>query len=131
MTLQVFSWERRSCTLEQSSETDIDQQTEVTDTTRDTEDVFREMIAKHDFAWQLSGSLDASYNNGVASIQVGVDGSVSDTTSIQQTARNSTQHVRESTVKASSSVRSRRVTRIMQTVESGREERVTRLIRKP
>lgn len=131
VTLQVFSWERRLRSLEQSSETELEQATETTQTTRDTEDVFREMIAKHDFAWQLSGSLDASYSNGVASIQVGVDGEVSDTTSIEQTARNSSQHVQESSIKASARVRSKRVTRITQTVESGREERVTRLIRNP
>lgn len=131
VTLQVFSWERRTRSLDQSSETEVDQSTEITNTTRDTEDVFREMIAKRDFAWQLSGSLDASYNNGVASIQVGIDGSVSNTTNIQETARNSSQHIRESTIKASARVRSRRVTRITQTVETGREERVTRLIRNP
>ncbi|MCA9333794.1 hypothetical protein KC963_01990 [Candidatus Saccharibacteria bacterium] len=131
VTLQVFSWERRSRSLEQSSETEIDQQTELEQTTRDTEDVFREMIAKRDFAWQLSGSLDASYSNGVASIQVNANGSVSDTTSIVATARNSSQHVSESTVKATSRVRSRRITRITQTIESGREERITRLIHNP
>jgi hypothetical protein len=131
VTLQVFSWERRTRSLDQSSETEVDQATEVSNSTRDTEDVFKEMISKRDFAWQLSGSLDASYSNGVASISVGVDGSVSDTTSIQQTARNSSQHVKESTIKASARVRSRRVTRITQTVETGREERVTRVIRNP
>jgi hypothetical protein len=131
VTMQVFSWERRSRSLEQSSETEVDQQTEMTQTTRDTEDVFREMLSKRDFAWQLSASLDASYTNGVASIRVGGDGSVSDTTSIQQTARNSSQHMQESTVKATSRVRSRRVTRITQTIESGREQRVTRVIHNP
>jgi hypothetical protein len=131
VTLQVFSWERRTRSLDQSSETEVDQSTETTNTTRDTEDVFREMVSKQEFAWQLAGSLDASYNNGVASIQVGVDGSVSDTTSIEQTARTSSQRVRESTTKASARVRSRRVTRITQTVETGREERVTRVIRNP
>ena len=52
VTMQVSSWERRSRSLEQSSETDVDQQTDVTQSTRDTEDVFKEMIAKRDFAWQ-------------------------------------------------------------------------------
>jgi hypothetical protein len=131
VTLQVFSWERRFRSLEQSSETEVEQSTETTQTSRDTEDVFRQMLAKHDFAWQLSGSLDASYNNGVASIQVGVNGQVSDTQSIEQTARTSSQRVRESTIKASGRVRSRRVTRITQTIESGREDRVTRVIRNP
>jgi hypothetical protein len=131
VTLQVFSWERRIRSLEQSSETEVEQDTETTQTSRDTDDVFREMVAKHDFAWQLSGSLDASYSNGVASIQVGVDGQVSDTQSIEQTARTSSQRVRESTIKATGRVRSKRITRITQTVESGHEERVTRVIRNP
>lgn len=131
MTMQVSSWERRSRTLEQSSETEVSQQTDTSDTTRDTEDVFREMLSKRDFAWQLNGSLDASYSPGVASIRVSSDGGVSDTTSIQQTARNSSQSLRESTVKASSRVSSRRVTRVTQSVESGKEERVTRNIRNP
>jgi hypothetical protein len=131
ITMQVFNWERRSRTLEQSAETDISQQTDITQTTRDTEDVFREMLAKRDFAWQLNGSLDASYSPGVASIKVHADGGVSETNSIQQTARNSKQSIRESTIKASSRVNSRRVTRVTQSVESGREERVTRVIRNP
>lgn len=131
VTMQVNSWERRSRSLEQSSETEVDQQTDITQSTRDTEDVFKEMLAKRDFAWQLSGSIDASYSPGVASIKVHAGGAVSDTSSIQQTARNSSQSVREATVKASSRVRSKRVTRITQTVDSGKEERVTRVISNP
>ncbi len=131
VTMQVNSWERRSRTLDQSSETDIEQQTAVEQSSRDTDDVFREMVAKHDFAWQLNGSVDASYSPGVASIKVHADGGVSDTSSIQQTARSSSQDVRESTIKASSRVRTRRVTHITQTIELGREERVTRVIRNP
>lgn len=131
VTMQVSSWERRTRTLEQSSETDIDQQTDVNQSTRDTEDVFKEMLAKRDFAWQLSGSIDASYSPGVASIKVHAGGGVSQTDSIQQTARSSSQSVRESTIKASSRVRSKRVTRVTQSVETGKEERVTRVIRNP
>ena len=131
VTMQVFSWERRSRTLEQSSETDVDQQTDVNQTTRDTEDVFKEMISKHDFAWQISGSIDASYSPGVASIRVSAAGGVSETNNIVQTARRSSQSVKEMTVKASSRVRSRRVTRVTQSVETGREERVTRSLRNP
>ena len=131
ITMQVFSWERRTRTLDQSSETEVEQQTDFNQTTRDTEDVFKEMIAKRDFAWQLSGSIDASYSPGVASIRVQAGGSVSDTNSVQQTARSSSQALRENTVKASSRVRSKRVTLVTQTVETGREERVTRVIRNP
>ncbi|WP_301101639.1 hypothetical protein [Propionivibrio sp.] len=131
LTLQVFSWERRSRTLEQSSETDTEQSTEFSQSTRDTEDVFREMVSKRDFAWQVSGSIDASYGLGTATINVQARGGVSDTQSIQQTVKNSSQSVKESTLKASSRVRTKRVTRITQTVEQGREERTTRIIRNP
>lgn len=131
LTLQVFSWERRARSLEQSSETDTEQSTDINQSSRDTEDVFKEMVSKRDFAWQVSGSIDASYSNGVASVNVQVGGGVSDTTSIQQTVRNSSQSVKEATIKASSRVRTKRVTRITQTVEQGREERTTRVIRNP
>lgn len=131
VTMQVYSWERRSRSLEQSSETESESQTDISQSTRDSDDVFREMLAKNEFAWQLSGSVDATYRPGVATIEVQAGGQVSNTNSITQTAKNSSQSLRESTVKASSRVRSRRVTRVTQSVESGREERVTRVIRNP
>lgn len=131
VTMQIYNWERRSRTLDQSSEVDISQETDISQSTRDTEDVFREMLAKHDFSYQLGASLDASYSMGAATISVGATGNVENTDSIQQTARNSQQSIRESTIKATSRVSSRRVTRVTQSIENGREERVTRTVRNP
>lgn len=131
LTMEIRSWERESATLEQSSETESETQTEVAQTTRDTEDVFKEMLSKRDFTLQASASVDASFEWSVATINTAGDFSVNDTTNLEQTCRNSRQNLRESTIKASSRVRSKRVTKIVQTRESGREERVTREIRNP
>ena len=52
-TITVSSWERRSKALEQSSETEIEQAVDHTQTTRDTEDVAREVTSRHDFQLSL------------------------------------------------------------------------------
>ena len=57
-TITIASWERRTKALEQSSETEVDQQVDFTQTTRDTEDVFRELTSQNDFQSQVYGNLD-------------------------------------------------------------------------
>ncbi|MEV6641084.1 hypothetical protein [Amycolatopsis sp. NPDC051371] len=131
MTIAVSSWERRTKSLAQSSETDVEQNFDFTSTTRDTEDVFREVTQSNEFNAQAHGSLDASYSNGVASVHLEAGGQVSNTTSLATTARNSTQHVRESTTRAATRVRSRRITTIAESVERTTTNQVVRTIRNP
>lgn len=131
MTITVASWERRTKSLAQSSETEVEQNFDFTSTTRDTEDVFREVTQSNEFNAQAHGALDASYSNGVASVHLEVGGSVSNTSSLATTARNSTQHVRESTTRAATRVRSRRITTISESVERTTSNQVVRTIRNP
>ena len=130
-TVTIQSWERRAKALEQSTETEVDQQVDFSQTTRDTEDVFREMASRHDFQSQLHGNLDASYTNGVASVSVGVDGGVNNTDSLTNVLRTTQNHMREVTSRASTRVRSRRITKITESVEQGLSEEVVRRIRNP
>jgi hypothetical protein len=130
-TIEVSSWERRLRALDQSATTDVDQSFESLQTERETDDVFQELTSRHDFAWQLEGSVDATYNAGTGSITVGAGGVVSDAQQLQQIARNTQQRMKESTQKASARIRSIRTTHITDTIESGGQERVTRLIRNP
>jgi hypothetical protein len=130
-TIEVSSWERRLRTLDQAATTDVDQSFEWLQTERETDDVFQELTNRHDFAWQIEGSVDATYTAGTGSITVGAGGVVSDAHQLQQIARNTHQRMKESTQKASAKIRSIRTTRITDTVESGGQERVTRLIRNP
>ncbi|GIF21563.1 hypothetical protein BJ973_004992 [Actinoplanes tereljensis] len=130
-TITVSSWERRSKSLIQSAETDIDQSFDYTSSTRDTEDVMREVTSTNEFDAQAYGSLDASYSPGVASIRVQVGGEVSNAQSLANATKSSTQHVRESTSHAATRVRSRRVTTITESIETEQRTSVVRTIRNP
>jgi hypothetical protein len=130
-TIEISSWERRLRSLDQSATTDIEQSFEFAQTERETDDVFQEMTKRHDFSWQLEGSVDATYTAGAGSITVSAAGQVDNATQLQQIARNTQQRMKESTQKASAKVRSVRTTRITDTMESGRQDRVTRRISNP
>ena len=129
--ITVASWERRAKSLDQTAETDVEQTFDFTSTTRDTEDVFKEVVSSNDFHAQASASLDASYSPGVASITVHAEGEISNDQSLAVTARNSTQRVRESTSRAATKVRSRRITRITESLERSSTNEVIRTIRNP
>ncbi|GAA2625811.1 hypothetical protein [Paractinoplanes durhamensis] len=130
-TITVSSWERRSKSLVQSAETDIEQSFDYSSSTRDTEDVMREVTSTNEFDAQAYGSLDASYSPGVASIRVQVGGEVSNAQSLANATKSSTQHVRESTNHAATRVRSRRVTTITESIETEQRTSVVRTIRNP
>ncbi|MFF8360306.1 hypothetical protein ACF063_43385 [Streptomyces chartreusis] len=129
--ITVANWERRAKALDQTSETDVEQTFDFTSTTRDTEDVFKEITQSNDFHAQANASLDASYSPGVASIRVHADGGVSNDQSLAVTARTSSQRMRESVTRAATRVRSRRVTRITESVERTSTNEVVRTIRNP
>lgn len=127
--IEMRSWERRTRSLDQSSETESEQSFESADTTKDTDETFNELTRKQDFTWQVAGSLDVSYSPGVASIEVSVSASAESVQNLASVARTTASRMREATTKAAAKVRSRRVTRISETVETGSENRVTRRIR--
>lgn len=131
VTIEVHSWERRARGLEQSTETETEQTLESNQTTRDTEDVFSEMKNNQEFTWQVSGGIDASYSNGVVTVNARAAASVENASRVENVARTARNHLSETTTKAAARVRSRRVTRINESIETGREDRVTRRIRNP
>ena len=127
--IELSTWERRSRSLTQSSETETEQSWESSDTSKDSEETFDELTSKQDFTWQVGGSLDVSYSPGVASIQVSANANVQSTQNVANVARTTASRTQEATQKAAARVRSRRVTTITETIESGSEQRVTRRIR--
>jgi hypothetical protein len=129
--ISVASWEKRAKALDQSAETEVEQSFDFTSTTRDTEDVLKEVVQSNDFHAQANASLDASYSPGTASITVHADGGVTNDASLATTARTSTQRVREITTRAATKVRSKRVTRITETFEQTAANEVVRTIRNP
>jgi hypothetical protein len=129
--IEMHSWERRTRSLDQSSEAESEQSFESLDTTKDTDETFNELTKKQDFTWQVAGSLDVSYSPGVASINVSASASAESVQNLASVARTTTSRMREATTKAAAKVRSRRVTSISETVETGSDNRVTRRIRNP
>jgi hypothetical protein len=130
-TIELFTWERHRKTLEQSSETDTEQTFEGSDSTKDTSDVYSEVNRQRDFQWQVSGSLRATYRPVAGEITLGADASVSNKSTVGEIGKTTQNRVHETVVKASSKVRSQRVTKISETVEWGSEQRITRKIRNP
>ncbi len=127
--LEISSWQRRTRTLDQSTEAETEQSFESAQTSKDTDEIFQELTSRHDFSWQLEGSIDASYSNGIASVDVHTGGNVQKTDSLQNVARDTQSHMKESAIKAATKVRSKRMTRISETTEEGSQNRVTRRIR--
>lgn len=128
-TIEIFSWDRRKKTLEQSTSTDMEQSFDDSSTTRDTDDVYKEMTKSNEFQWQVSGELDATYKPGVAEIHLGVKGGVSNKNNLGNIAKTTTNHLHESVSKASTRVKTSRTTKITESTETGSENRVTRKIR--
>ncbi|MEV4864588.1 hypothetical protein [Streptomyces ossamyceticus] len=130
-TIRVHSWERRAKALEQSTETDTELTQDFTSTTRDTEDVFREMTSSQDFNAEAHGQVDASYSAATVSVDVGLGGSLQQTTGLEQVCRSTTTYMQETVRRATARVASRRVTRITESQESVRGDEVLRVIRNP
>ncbi len=128
-TVETFSWDRRTSRLDQSTETDVTMSAEVTDTTKDTDDVVKEMTRSNDFEWNVGGTVDASYKTLVASVDVHADAGTTTNDALKDVLKSTTTSLKERTVKAGTEIRTRRSTRITETTEVGSESRVTRRIR--
>ncbi|WP_130447940.1 hypothetical protein [Kribbella rubisoli] len=126
--IRMYSWERRSKALEQSTETETEMQQDYTSTTRDTDDVLREMTSNQKFNSQFGADFEASYSPGIASIKVGANLDLSQELGLQQVTKASTQHLTETVHRASARVRSRRITKITESSESVTGEDVVRRI---
>lgn len=130
-TLELFTWERHKKTLEQTSQTDTEQSFEGTDSAKDTSDVYSEVNRQRDFQWQVSGSLKATYRPAAGEVSVAADAHAQNRASIGEIGKTTQSRVHEAVVKASTKVRAQRVTKINETVEWGREEKVARKVRNP
>lgn len=124
-TIELFTWDRRKRSLEQSSSFESDQSIEQSDTTKDVIDVVRELASSNEF--KIEGHAKVNVKYAAVEAEVGVRGDY--TSKLNNTARRSTNHLHESTQKAAARVRVNRQTKISESSETGREERVTRKVR--
>ena len=124
-TIEVFSWDRRRTSLEQSSSFESDESIENSDTNKDVIDVVREMSSSNEFQIQGHAQLNVKY----AAVEAEVGVQAGGTNKLNETTRRSTNHLEETTQKAAMRVRVSRQTKISEAAEFGREERVTRKVR--
>ena len=123
-TIEVFTWDRRRRESEQSSGLEQEGLMEASFTDKNTMDVVKEMTSASDWHWNAGGGvtipvkvpiqLNAGYNAGG---------------SLNTADRMTRQAIQEATRKASSRIKATRQTKVSESEEIGREERVTRRIR--
>ena len=121
VTIDVFSWDRRKTSREDTTNYDSEVNAESQSVDRDTRDVFGEVSKTGNFGWGLNGSF-SGYG-------LTVGGNVGDSATLSKIARGTQQHFHEDTTKASAKVRSSRQLKITESTEEGRETRVTRKLR--
>jgi hypothetical protein len=131
ITIEMSSWERRSgpVVIEESSVANAVQGSLAAESMTDTQDIFHELMARHDFTWQAQGAIDAGLSGSGITVSAGADHFERDAVNLASVAANSRNNTREATTKASASVRAKRATRISQSVEGGGAGRVVRNIR--
>lgn len=122
VTIEVFSWDRRKSSVEDSSSSEAERTAEAQSIDRDTRDVFSELTRNSSFTWGLKGELSAG---GYGSI----GGNVGGGNTLNDVARRTGQTLQEATEKSTEKVKSSRQTKITEAIEEGSETRTTRKLR--
>ena len=121
VTIDIYSWDRRKTSREETTSFDSEVNAESQSLDRDTRDVFGELSKTGNFGWGLNGSY-SGYG-------VSVGGNVNNGTTLNNITRNTLQNFHEQTTKASAKVHSSRQLKITESTEQGSETRVTRKLR--
>jgi hypothetical protein len=131
-TIEVFSWDRRRRSLDQTASAETEQFGETTDTTRDASSVYNQLQTDKEFELQGGGGVKATYKYGDM-LTVEAEGHInaSNKEKLSQLGKRSQDRLQESVIRASTRVKASRTTKISESQESGREDRVTRRLKNP
>lgn len=131
VSIELRSWEKRMgpVSVESSTATDMRQAGQSSQMSTDIDDIFHELLARHDYSWQFGSAMDALLSSTGVSFRAGAGFAEAGATDVANIASNSSIGLRQATQKASENVRSIRVTRISQSTESGGTQRVVRKLR--
>lgn len=124
-TIELFTWDRRTNALEQTSASEVEQNIESTDATKDTQQVLSELT--HDSNFKADANFDIHAKLEV--VNVGGGGTVGGGTSAKEVAKTTTDYIHEQTTKAVTRVKASRQSKVSETHEFGHEERTTRHIK--
>lgn len=131
--IEVNSWEQKRgpIVIQDSSESDTRQAQIGASSATDIDDVFSELLATHDYAWQFQGAIDVTMGGSGVTLGSGGNFDEGGANKLVAVAINGRTNTREATSRATASVRAQRTTTISQSVESGAAGRVLRKIRNP
>jgi hypothetical protein len=126
-TIEIFRWDRRrrARSLEVTASRELSG--EVTTTSRDSRQVLDETT--HDSSSQVQPNGSFSLDLKIVKFDMGADADLRD--ALREMARTTTEEVDETVARGSSRVNEQRLTKVEETEEIGREERVTRRVRNP
>jgi hypothetical protein len=128
-TIELFSWDRRTNALEQTSTSEAEQNIESVDTTKDTTQVTKELTRDSNFHAEASTHVDVNIKMAEVGGNFGGMAGAGGGTGAKDTAKRTTELIHESTRKASMRVRASRQSKVSESHEFGSEQRSTRRIR--
>jgi hypothetical protein len=99
--------------------------------TQDSSEVYHELTKRDEFQWKVGGDLDVQYNGSPVIVKLHAQAGADDKTNTEDITKQTTKNLSEGLQKATAKVRTQRTSKISETTEFGREERVTRKIRNP
>ena len=123
-TIEVFSWDRRKRSTEVAAATEAETTTEASESSRDSREVLHEVTRESDIKTHVGADLGVQADE----VHLGVQASGDTQDKVKDFAKDTHGHIKEAVAKATARVRASRQTKVTESVEQGREERVTRKI---
>ncbi len=123
-TIEIFTWDRYRRSYEMTSSVEVQNSVDQSDTVRNTEDTTQELTKTSEFNRQADGHIGVT----VGAVNVGVSGGVQLKDSVNSVAKRTTGRIAEGTKKAAHQLKQSRQTKVSESWESGKEQRVTRKV---
>jgi hypothetical protein len=126
-TIEIFSWDRRRTEQEDVRTAEQEGTLDVTFTDKDTLETLKEMAKTSDWKFNASGNVSVP----IKAVKVGVGAGLNTSEEVKSLGRHTHQAISEATQKASQRVKTTRQTKVVESEEVGREEKVTRKLKNP
>jgi hypothetical protein len=123
-TIEVFSWDRRKRSTEVATATEAETTTEASESSRDSREVLHEVTRESDIKTHVGADLGVQADE----VHLGVQASGDTQDKVRDFAKDTHSRIKEAVAKATARVRASRQTKVTESIEQGREERVTRKI---
>lgn len=124
-TVEIFTWDRATRSLDSSTSFEMEQTNESSGTRRDTTDIAKEVGRQSGF--ELTS--DAKVGFKVEVVNADLSAGTSAKTALNDSEKDARQSIVEATSRAATQVRSSRTLKVVETREWGQETRVTRKVR--